>query len=108
MAPYDVETVLNQHPAVFESVVVGVPAEVGEEDVKAFIQLKPGATAGAEELFAFAAERLPFFMVPRYVEFIGEIPKTANQKAQRYLLKGKLTGREVDREKLGVAVRRPE
>ena len=94
LAPYDVETVLNQHPAVFETVAVGVPAEVGEEDVKAFVQLKPGNTVTPEELFRFAADRLPFFMVPRYLEFIEAIPKTANQKAQRYLLKGKLTGRE--------------
>jgi carnitine-CoA ligase len=106
LAPYDVETVLNQHPAVFETVVVGVPAEVGEEDVKAFVQLRPGGTVTPEELFRFAAERLPFFMVPRYVEFIAEIPKTANQKAQRYLLKGKLTGHEADRERLGITVRR--
>jgi crotonobetaine/carnitine-CoA ligase len=106
LAPYDVETVLNQHPAVFESVVVGVPAEVGEEDVKGFIQLRPGAVVSPEELFLFAAERLPFFMVPRYLEFIPEIPKTANQKAQRYLLKGKLTGRESDRDKLGLSIRR--
>ena len=107
LAPYDVETVLNQHPAVFETVVVGVPAEVGEEDVKAFVQLRPGAVVIPEELFLFAADRLPFFMVPRYLEFIQEIPKTANQKAQRYLLKGKLTGRESDREKLGISIKRP-
>jgi carnitine-CoA ligase len=107
LAPYDVETVLNQHPAVFETVVVGVPAEIGEEDVKAFVVLRPGGTVGAEELFRFAADRLPFFMVPRYVEFVEEIPKTANQKAQRYLLKGKLTGREADREKLGIVIHRP-
>ncbi len=106
LAPYDVESVLNQHPSVFESVVVGVPAEVGEEDVKAFIQLKPGLRVDPEELFRFAADRLPFFMVPRYVEFIAEIPKTANQKSQRYLLKGKLTGRESDREALGIKLRR--
>jgi carnitine-CoA ligase len=106
LAPYDVETVLNQHPAVFESVAVGVPAEIGEEDVKAFVQLKTGTSVSPEELFRFAADRLPFFMVPRYLEFIEEIPKTANQKAQRYLLKGKLTGRESDREKLGIAIKR--
>lgn len=106
LAPYDVETVLNQHPAVFESVVVGVPADVGEEDVKAFVQLRSGSSIAPEELFRFAAEHLPFFMVPRYIEYIEEIPKTANQKAQRYLLKGKITGREVDREKLGISVRR--
>jgi carnitine-CoA ligase len=107
LAPYDVETALNQHPAVFETVVVGVPAEIGEEDVKAFVQLKPGAVATPEELFRFCVDRLPFFMVPRYLEFIQEIPKTANQKAQRYLLKGKLTGRESDRERLGISVKRP-
>ncbi|MCI4352791.1 MAG: AMP-binding protein [Thermoplasmata archaeon] len=107
LAPYDVETALNQHPAVFETVAVGVPAEIGEEDVKAFVQLKPGAVVTPEELFRFAADRLPFFMVPRYLEFIAEIPKTANQKAQRYLLRGKLTGRESDRETLGIVLRRP-
>ena len=106
LAPYDVESVLNQHPAVFETVVVGVPAEVGEEDVKAFVVVRPGGAVGVEELLLFAAERLPFFMVPRYVEFVEEIPKTANQKAQRYLLKGKLTGREMDREKLGIVIPR--
>ncbi len=42
LAPYDVESVLNRHPCVFESVVVGVPSPLGEEDVKAFIQLAPG------------------------------------------------------------------
>ncbi len=44
LAPYDVESVLNRHPAVLESVVVGVPSPLGEEDVKAFVQLKPGTT----------------------------------------------------------------
>lgn len=107
LAPYDVETVLNQHPAVFETVAVGVPAEIGEEDVKAFVQLKPDAVVTPTELFLFAADRLPFFMVPRYLEFIEEIPKTANQKAQRFLLRGKLTGRESDREQLGIVLRRP-
>ena len=99
LAPYDVEDALNQHPAILESVVVGVPSELGEEDVKAFIQLRPGAEATAEALFEFAAQRLPFFMVPRYLEFVSEIPKTANEKPQRYRLRGRLTGREVDRER---------
>ena len=100
LAPYDVETVINQHPAVVECVVVGVPSELGEEDVKAFVQLREGATVTAGDLFEFAAEKLPFFMVPRYLEFVPEIPKTPNQKAQRYRLRGALTGREIDRTQL--------
>ena len=106
LAPYDVESVLNRHPAVLECVVVGVPSPLGEEDVKAFVQLKPGMTAEPRALFEFAVEHLPFFMVPQLIEFLDEIPKTANQKAQRYLLRGRRGGVEYDREKLGVVVRR--
>ena len=107
LAPYDVETVLNRHPAVFESVVVGVPSPLGEEDVKAFVQLKPGVHVGPKELFEFCVVNLPFFMVPKYLEFLDEIPKTANQKAQRFVLRERRGGVEHDREKLGVAVVRP-
>ncbi len=106
LAPYDVETVLNRHPAVFESVVVGVPSPLGEDDVKAFVQLKPGAAATPTELFEFCVAELPFFMVPRFLEFVDEIPKTANQKSQRYVLKGRRGGNEHDREALGIGVRR--
>jgi crotonobetaine/carnitine-CoA ligase len=108
LAPYDVESVLNTHPAVFESVVIGVPSPLGEEDVKAFVRLKPGATVEPEPLFLFLAEKLPFFMVPRYLEFVDEIPKTANQKAQRYVLRQRPPGpTQVDREALGIRLRPP-
>ncbi len=107
LAPYDVESVLNRHPAVFESVVVGVPSPLGEEDVKAFVQLKPGATVTPTALFEFCVAELPFFMVPKYLEFIEEIPKTANQKAQRYVLRGRKGGIEHDRDRLGIVLKRP-
>ncbi len=107
LAPYDVEQALNRHPAVFESVVVGVPSPLGEEDVKAFVQLRPGQSVEPRALFEFLAERLPFFMVPRFIEFIDEIPKTANQKAQRYVLRQRRGGPEHDREALGIVLRRP-
>jgi crotonobetaine/carnitine-CoA ligase len=107
LAPYDVESVLNRHPSVFETVVIGVPSPLGEEDVKAFVQLRPGAVEDARALFEFCVTELPFFMVPKYLEFIDEIPKTANQKSQRYLLRGRKGGVQYDREELGVALRRP-
>ena len=107
LAPYDVESVLNRHPAVFESVVVGVPSPLGEEDVKAFVQLQPGAHVSPKELFEFCGANMPFFMVPKYIEFLDEIPKTANQKAQRYLLKGRRGEAEHDRDQLGVVLARP-
>ena len=107
LAPYDVETVLNRHPAVFESVVVGVPSPLGEEDVKAFVKVKPGATLPPKELFEFCVEHLPFFMVPKYLEFLDEIPKTANLKAQRYVLRERTGGVVYDRDELGVVLRKP-
>ncbi len=107
LAPYDVESVLNRHPNVFETVVVGVPSPLGEEDVKAFVQLRPGARAEPRELFEFCAANLPFFMVPQFIEFIEEIPKTANQKAQRFALRGRSGGVQYDRDALGVRLRKP-
>ena len=107
LAPYDVETVLNRHPAVFETVVVGVPSPLGEEDVKAFVKVKPGASVDPKELFEFCGEHLPFFMVPKYLEFLDEIPKTANLKAQRYVLRERTGGVVYDRDELGVVLRKP-
>ncbi len=107
LAPYDVESVLNRHPAVFESVVVGVPSPLGEEDVKAFVQLKPETRPTPRELFDYCVEHLPYYMVPKLIEFVDEIPKTANQKSQRYLLRQRRGGTEYDRDQLGVVVRPP-
>jgi carnitine-CoA ligase len=107
LAPYDVESVINRHPAVFESVVVGVPSPLGEEDVKAFVQLKPDARLDPKDLFEFCADHLPFFMVPQVIEFLDEIPKTANQKSQRYVLRARKGGTEYDRDRLGVKLRKP-
>jgi carnitine-CoA ligase len=107
LAPYDVESVLNRHPAVFESVVVGVPSPLGEEDVKAFVQVRPGSELDARTVFEYCIRELPFFMVPKFVEFIDEIPKTANQKSQRYVLRQRKGGREYDRDQLGIVVRAP-
>lgn len=106
LAPYDVESVLNRHPAVFESAVIGVPSPLGEEDVKAFVQLRPGAEVTPKALFEYCVEHLPSFMVPQRIEFIEEIPKTANQKSQRFVLRERHGGTEYDREKLGIVIRR--
>lgn len=106
VAPYDIERIVNTHPSVFESVAVGVPSEVGEEDVKLFVKLKPSESLDPIILMEWCDERLPFFMVPRYIEYVDEIPKTANQKAQRYLLKGRQKSESFDREKAGFKLKK--
>ncbi len=85
--PREVEDVLYRHPAVREAAVVGVADPYRGESVKAVLALRPGVTATAEELIAFCRERLANYKVPRKVEFVEEIPKTATGKFLRRQLR---------------------
>jgi long-chain acyl-CoA synthetase len=81
--PREVEDVLYAHPAVREAAVVGVPDAYRGETVKAFVSLRPGASADADELIAFCRERMAAYKYPRQVEFVDELPKTASGKILR-------------------------
>jgi long-chain acyl-CoA synthetase len=81
--PREVEDVLAEHPAVRESAVVGIPDERRGETVKAFVSLKPGATATPEELVAHCKQRMAAYKYPRLVELIDELPKTVTGKILR-------------------------
>jgi long-chain acyl-CoA synthetase len=78
--PREVEEVLYTHPSVAEAAVVGVPHQQLGEDVKAFIELKPGMTATEQEMIAFTKERLAAYKYPRSVEFRAQLPKGATGK----------------------------
>ncbi|MDI3316984.1 MAG: long-chain fatty acid--CoA ligase [Bacillota bacterium] len=84
--PREVEDVLHQHPAVLEAVVVGVPDPYRGETVKAFVRLRPGASATQEEIVAFCRERLTPYKVPKLVEFRDELPKSTVGKLLRRVL----------------------
>ena len=86
IVPREVEEVLFMHPAVFEAVVAGIPHPVRGETVKAYVVLKPGATATADELIAFCRENLAPYKVPREVEFRSELPKSMVGKFLRRVL----------------------
>ena len=85
--PREVEEVLYSHPAVAEAAVVGVRHELLGEDVKAYIELKPGATVSEEELISYAKERLAAYKYPRIVEFRPSLPKLATGKIAKVELK---------------------
>jgi crotonobetaine/carnitine-CoA ligase len=71
------------------------------------VVLKPGEKLTPEELIAHAAERMPHFAVPRFVEFMDRLPKTPTERIQKYLLKqAGITPNTWDREKAGVQVKR--
>ena len=82
----EVEKVLAEHPAVLEAAIVAAPDEKWGEVPKAFVGLKPGQTATAEELIAFCRERLAHFKCPKYVEF-GPLPRTATGKIRKNQLR---------------------
>ncbi len=87
--PREIDEVLAAHPAVLEVATVGVPDEFSGEAVKAFIALKPGATAAAEELDAWCRERLVKYKVPKSFELVVALPKSSVGKIDKLKLKGK-------------------
>jgi fatty-acyl-CoA synthase len=84
----EVEGVLLRHPSVQEVAIVGLPHERWGEAPHAFVVLKAGASATAEELCEFAREKLAHFKAPHGVTFVTELPKTATGKIQKYVLRG--------------------
>ncbi|MFG2336869.1 AMP-binding protein [Streptomyces yangpuensis] len=81
--PREVEDVLYTHPAVREAAVVGVPDPYRGESVKAYVSLRPGASAEPEELAAHCAERIAAYKYPRQVEILPVLPKTTSGKILR-------------------------
>jgi fatty-acyl-CoA synthase len=80
--------VLLRHPAVQEVAIVGLPHERWGEAPQAFVVLRAGSSAMADEIRQFAREHLAHFKVPQGITFIDELPKTATGKIQKYLLRG--------------------
>lgn len=85
ISSYEVEQPILEHPAVEECAVVAGPSEEagGEDEVKAFVVFKEGKSATHEDLTEWCDEYLPEFMVPRYLEFVEELPKTSNEKIKK-------------------------
>ncbi|KAG5061618.1 hypothetical protein JHK87_002647 [Glycine soja] len=84
----ELEAVIFSHPAVFEASVVGRPDDYWGETPCAFVKLKEGCSATADEIILFCQNRLPPFMAPRTVLF-ADLPKTSTGKTQKFLLREK-------------------
>jgi crotonobetaine/carnitine-CoA ligase len=81
----EVEETLKQHPAVFDAAVVAIPDPVRDQAIKAYVMVKDGAAATADELIAWCRERLSAFKVPEVVEFRDAFPRTSVGKIQKHL-----------------------
>jgi long-chain acyl-CoA synthetase len=93
--PRDIEERLYEHPKVLEAAAIGVPVHGRDQRAKAFVVLREGETASAEELIEWCQQGLARYKVPKYIEFRQELPKTLVGK----ILRRELMEQEEAREK---------
>jgi crotonobetaine/carnitine-CoA ligase len=103
----EVETVVASHPAVLEVAAIAAKSEVGEDEVMICVIPKPGQTITPEQLMTHCEPRMAYFMVPRFVRFMKEMPKTPSERVQKYKLREEgITPDTWDREKAGYKLKR--
>jgi len=94
--PREVEDFLYTHPNVSDVQVIGVPSRKYGEEVMAWVKLKPGETATAQELQEYCKARIAYFKVPAYFKFTGSFPMTVTGKIQKFKM------REISIKELGL------
>ena len=94
--PREIEELLFQHPAIQDVQIIGVPDRKFGEEVMAWVRLRDGNTANAEDLKAFCKANLAYFKVPHYWKFVDSFPITVTGKIQKYKM------REISIEELGL------
>ena len=89
ISTFEVELVARKHSAISDCAAFGIQAEEleSENEIKLNVILKPGSELSAVELAEFINENAPYFFVPRYIEFVSELPYTPNNKVQKYKLR---------------------
>lgn len=107
ISSFEVEAEVVAYPAVREAAAYGVPSDLSEDDVMIAVAPVDGQTLDPEALVRFLIERMAYFMVPRYVRILEELPKTPTAKVQKHLLRGDgVTHDTWDREAAGITVKR--
>lgn len=91
VAANEVESILTEHEAVFEAAVIGVPDEMRDESIKAFVILKQDQYVSEQELITFCKERLAKFKVPDSIEFVRDFPRTPVGKIQKHILRNSVS-----------------
>lgn len=87
ISSYEVEQVVNSHPAIAEVAAYAVPSELAEDEVMCALVLHQGAAFEPLDLITWCEPRLPYFAIPRFLRVMAELPKTENGKVQKYKLR---------------------
>ncbi|MGZ5204635.1 MAG: ATP-dependent acyl-CoA ligase [Caldimonas sp.] len=109
ISSFEVEQIILKHPAVLDVAAFPVASEHSEDEVMVSVVLREGAKATEAELTEHCRENMAYFMVPRFIEFVAELPKTMTEKVEKYKLRADAEKRLAalwDREKSGIVVKR--
>ena len=107
ISSFEVETEVCAHPDVREAAAIAVPSELSEDEVMIVVAAVPGRTIDHVGLATFLMQRMPYFMVPRYIRVLEELPKTPSAKVLKAeLRKEGVTSDTWDREAAGLRARR--
>jgi crotonobetaine/carnitine-CoA ligase len=87
ISSFELERTFLHHEAIKDVAVHSVLSDIGEDDVKVTAILRDGVTLSEQELAAWAVNRLPYFAMPRYIEFREELPRTPTGRVQKYQLR---------------------
>lgn len=107
ISSFEVEAEVIAHPDVREAAAVGVPSEFSEDEVLVAVAPIEGKTIDPAELTLFLAERMPHFMVPRYLRIMDTLPKTPTEKVRKHVLRDEGVSDDAwDREAAGIKIKR--
>ena len=107
ISSFELEKIINSHPCMLESAVFAVKSEFGEDEVMSCMVLTPGQSLSNEDFMAFCEERMAYFMVPRYVRFMEDFPRTATLRVEKYKLRDEgITPDTWDRERSSYELKR--
>ena len=107
ISSFEVEAEVVAFTAVREAAAYAVPSELGEDDVMIAVAPVAGHNIDHKELMLFLGERMPYFMVPRYIRILDELPKTPSSKVMKHILRGEgVTPDTWDREAHNITFKR--
>jgi crotonobetaine/carnitine-CoA ligase len=100
ISSFEVENIVEKHPDVAECAAFGVPSELGEDEVMIWVKPREGAALDPKALIRHCADNMAYFMVPRYLDVVDDIPRTGTFRVQKTSMKKQgVTDRTWDREK---------
>ena len=86
ISAWEVERVLNSHPSIEETAVIGVEADIGEQEIKAFIKCAEGSTIAPKDFVLWCRSNMPTYQIPRYVSFVEKFEKTPTERIRKLKL----------------------